>query len=132
MEWLARGFGSSRFRGLLAAIICLLVGLAAIGLLRLEFDDNHRKFFQGSSDAYEQLEKLAAAFPLDENDFILLFESGYVPVVYPVPARRSFQDGNLLPFVSTSERSLQKTPPPPRAPPWREPTSTVVVTTSWT
>ena len=75
MERLAQAFSSARFRAWLGAALALLVGLAAIGLLRLEFDDNHRKFFRGSSDAYEQLERLAAAFPLDENDFILLLES---------------------------------------------------------
>ena len=75
MERLARGFGSSRFRAGLAGLVVLSVLLAGSGLLRLEFDDNHRKFFRGASDAYEQLEKLAAAFPLDENDFVLLIES---------------------------------------------------------
>jgi predicted RND superfamily exporter protein len=59
----------------LAAAIALLTCLAASGLLRLEFDDNHRNFFRGSGDAYEQLEKLAATFPLDENDFIILLEA---------------------------------------------------------
>ena len=75
MDWLARGFGSGRFRGALVAILGVLICLAGSGLLRLEFDDNHRKFFRGSSDAYEQLEKLAATFPLDENDFVILLES---------------------------------------------------------
>ena len=64
MERLARGFGRGRFRAVLALLIGLAVGVAASGLLRLEFDDNHRKFFRGSSDAYEQLERLAGIFPL--------------------------------------------------------------------
>ena len=72
MERLAQAFSSARFRAWLGAALALLVGLAAIGLLRLEFDDNHPTFFRGSSDAYEQLERLATAFILDENDFILL------------------------------------------------------------
>ena len=75
MERLAQAFSNARFRAWLGVAVALLAGLAALGLLRLEFDDNHRKFFRGSSDAYQQLEKLAAAFPLDENDFILLLES---------------------------------------------------------
>jgi len=75
MERLAQGFSSGSFRAWLGGGLALLLGIAAAGLLRLEFDDNHRKFFRGSSDAYEQLEQLAAAFPLDENDFILLLES---------------------------------------------------------
>ena len=45
MERLARGFGSGRFRAVLALLIGLAVSVAASGLLRLEFDDNHRKFF---------------------------------------------------------------------------------------
>jgi len=75
MERLARAFGSGKFRRRLAAALVVLICVAGSGFLRLEFDDNHRKFFRGQSDAYEQLEKLAAAFPLDENDFIILLES---------------------------------------------------------
>ena len=75
MEGLARWFGSLRFRFGLAILIGGLVVLAGSGLLRLEFDDNHRKFFRGSGDAYEQLEVLAGMFPMDENDFIVLLES---------------------------------------------------------
>ena len=75
MKWLARAFAGGKFRAGLALLIGGLVLCAGLGWLRLEFDDNHRKFFKGNSDAYEQLEELAEAFPLDENDFIVLLES---------------------------------------------------------
>ena len=94
MERLARGFGSGRFRAVLALLIGLAVSVAASGLLRLEFDDNHRKFFRGSSDAYEQLERLAGIFPLDENDFIVLLESEGVFDPEAVEALRGI-DGTL-------------------------------------
>jgi predicted RND superfamily exporter protein len=72
--WLSEWFG--RRRWLVALFVAAMTVWALAGISRLQFDDVPRSVFQSESDEFVWLNRLFADFGSDDNDCLIVVESG--------------------------------------------------------